>query len=104
MWDDFLHEHPDKVLDSSNGDIACDSYHKYKEDVALLKELGAQFYRFSISWPRILPNGTVQNVNQPGVDYYLNLLKVCYPEEVIAGWSSYTGLHSYSRRTTLNQS
>lgn len=101
MWDDFVHAHPDYIQDNSNGDIACDSYHKYKEDVALLKELGAQFYRFSISWPRILPNGTVQNVNQPGVDYYLNLLKVCSRRRSYK--CNYTGLHSYSRRTTLNQ-
>lgn len=76
IWDDFAHEHPELIADGSNGDVACDSFHHYREDVALLKELGAQFYRFSISWPRILPNGTINNINEEGIAYYTNLLKV----------------------------
>lgn len=65
-------------MDGSNADIACDSYHKYKEDVALLKEMGADFYRFSISWSRILPSGflntSVNYRETPGVKYYRNIL------------------------------
>ncbi|XP_030753401.1 myrosinase 1-like [Sitophilus oryzae] len=73
-WDVFTHI-PAKIYNNDTGDVACDSYNKYKEDVALLKELGLKSYRFSISWPRILPDGTPIKINQAGVDYYLNLLK-----------------------------
>jgi beta-glucosidase/6-phospho-beta-glucosidase/beta-galactosidase len=62
------------VLNQDNGDVACDSYHKYLEDVEMLKHLGANHYRFSLSWSRILPTGYVNQVNQPGVDYYKNLI------------------------------
>ncbi|CAG7828745.1 unnamed protein product, partial [Allacma fusca] len=53
---------------------ACDSYNKYKEDVQLLKEAGADFYRFSLAWTRILPDGTTKNINQAGIDYYNKLI------------------------------
>lgn len=76
LWDDYLHNTPNVTVDNSNADVACDSYHRYEEDVALLKKLGATVYRFSISWPRILPSGTSQNINLKGVEYYVNLLKV----------------------------
>jgi beta-glucosidase/6-phospho-beta-glucosidase/beta-galactosidase len=74
IWDRGTHEHPDWVADNSNGDIACDSYHKYKEDVQLLKDLGVDFYRFSIAWSRVLPTGKIDQINQAGIDYYNNLI------------------------------
>ncbi|KAJ3649784.1 hypothetical protein Zmor_021507 [Zophobas morio] len=73
-WDHFTHTYPDHIANGDNGDIACDSYHKYLEDVELLKDLGANFYRFSLSWSRILPTGNADEVNQAGVDYYKNLI------------------------------
>ncbi|ENN74638.1 hypothetical protein YQE_08757, partial [Dendroctonus ponderosae] len=76
IWDWFTHTYPEKIANGSNGDVAADSYHKYEEDVDLIKNLGANFYRFSLSWSRILPNGTVDQINQDGVDYYLALLKL----------------------------
>nr|WPM03624.1 glycoside hydrolase family 1 [Phyllotreta armoraciae] len=73
-WDRWTHCTPSLIANSDNADIACDSYHKYKEDVALLRNMGAQFYRFSISWPRILPDGLVNKINEPGVQYYRDLI------------------------------
>ena len=72
VWDTFSHT-PGKVRGGDTGDIACDSYRRYREDVALLASLGLSSYRFSISWPRIQPGGRGA-VNQRGLDYYRALL------------------------------
>ena len=56
IWDTFCRL-PRKILDGTNGDVACDHYHLYKEDVALMKALGVTTYRFSIAWPRLFPEG-----------------------------------------------
>ncbi|KAH7570702.1 hypothetical protein JRO89_XS05G0162500 [Xanthoceras sorbifolium] len=55
IWDIFTQKHSDKIKDGSSGVVAIDSYHRYKEDVALMKDIGFDAYRFSISWSRILP-------------------------------------------------
>jgi len=68
IWDVFAHT-PGKIERSETGDVACDHYHRYKEDVALMRELGVQAYRFSISWSRILPDGRGQ-LNAAGFDFY----------------------------------
>ena len=72
IWDVCAHT-PGKIHDGSNADVACDSYHRLDEDLALLSELGVNSYRFSISWPRVLPNG-IGEVNEKGVDYYNRLI------------------------------
>ena len=56
IWDTFSHT-PGKVVENATGDIADDHYHRYKEDVQLMKSLGVKSYRFSIAWPRVFPNG-----------------------------------------------
>ncbi|OPZ89576.1 MAG: Beta-glucosidase [Firmicutes bacterium ADurb.Bin419] len=71
IWDRFSHT-PGKVLNSDNGDVACDHYHRYEEDVRLMKELGLKYYRFSIAWPRIFPDGTGKP-NEKGIDFYKRL-------------------------------
>ncbi|GAB4828116.1 hypothetical protein Ancab_035031, partial [Ancistrocladus abbreviatus] len=55
IWDTFTHEHPEKIVDHSTGDVADDFYHRFKVDVKLMKEVGLESFRFSIAWPRILP-------------------------------------------------
>jgi beta-glucosidase len=72
IWDRFTHT-PGKVKDGSTGDVACDQYHRYKEDIAILKRLNMKSYRFSTSWPRVQPAGTGP-VNQAGLDYYSRLV------------------------------
>ncbi|KAF6214882.1 hypothetical protein GE061_009626 [Apolygus lucorum] len=74
IWDNITHERPSFVANNNNGDVAADSYHRYKEDVQLLENIGFQMYRFSVSWARILPNGRINNVNKAGIDYYMNLI------------------------------
>ena len=71
IWDRFSHT-PGKVKGAATGDVACDSYHRYKEDVALLKALNLKSYRFSVSWPRIQPDGA-GDTNPKGIDYYKRL-------------------------------
>lgn len=61
------------VLYNETGDVACDHYHRYKEDVALMKEIGLKYYRFSISWSRILPEG-IGSINEKGLQFYSNLV------------------------------
>jgi beta-glucosidase len=72
VWDTFSHT-PGRVHGDDNGDIACDSYHRYPEDIALIGDLGLNSYRFSISWPRVQPGGRGP-ANQKGIDYYRALL------------------------------
>ncbi len=72
IWDSFSHL-PGKISRGDTGDIACDSYHRYREDVALMASLGLNSYRFSVSWPRVQPGGAGA-VNQKGLDYYRALL------------------------------
>jgi beta-glucosidase len=72
IWDTFSHT-PGKIEDGSNGDRANDHYHRYKEDVGLIRNLGARAYRFSIAWPRVFPEGTGKP-NPKGLDFYNRLL------------------------------
>jgi beta-glucosidase len=72
IWDTFAHT-PGKIADHSNADRASDHYHRYKEDVRLIKALGVKAYRFSIAWPRVFPQGTGAP-NPKGLDFYDRLL------------------------------
>lgn len=72
IWDTFSHT-SGLVFQGHTGDVACDHYHRMEEDVALMRELGLQTYRFSISWPRIFPDGSGQP-NPKGLDFYRRLV------------------------------
>ncbi|MFI6345801.1 GH1 family beta-glucosidase [Streptomyces sp. NPDC050560] len=72
IWDTFSHT-PGKIDGDDHGDVACDHYHRWPEDLGLMKELGAGAYRFSIAWPRVLPGGDGE-VNQAGLDFYDRLV------------------------------
>ena len=72
IWDRFAHT-PGKIEDGSNGDVACEHYTRFPQDIALMKSLGMKAYRFSIGWPRILPEGRGR-LNVAGIDFYSRLV------------------------------
>lgn len=74
-WDEFVRI-PGKTFKGTNGDVAVDHYHRYKEDIALMAEMGLKTYRFSISWPRIYPKGKGE-VNEKGLEFYDNVIDEC---------------------------
>ena len=76
IWDAFSH-FPGKIYGDQNGDKAADAYHRFEEDLDLMRQMGIRHYRFSLSWPRIFPDGTVQNLNPAGLDYYDRLVDGC---------------------------
>ena len=72
IWDTFSHT-PGKTFNGDTGDVACDHYHRWRDDIQLMQRLGLQAYRFSIAWPRVLPQGTGA-VNAKGLDFYDQLV------------------------------
>ncbi|CAH2059129.1 unnamed protein product, partial [Iphiclides podalirius] len=74
IWDHMTHTNPTVIKDQSNGDIAADTYHNYKRDVEMMRELGLDAYRFSLSWSRILPDGFSNRINEAGVSFYNNYI------------------------------
>ena len=72
IWDTRC-KHQGGVVHGDTGDVACDHYHRYAEDIGLIKSLGVDAYRFSVAWPRVLPQGRV-GVNQTGLDFYDRLI------------------------------
>lgn len=72
IWDRFSHT-PGRIEDASNGDVACDHYHRWRDDVSLMRQHNLQAYRFSIAWPRILPTGRGA-INPAGLDFYSRLV------------------------------
>ncbi len=72
IWDRFSHT-PGRIANGDSGDVACDHYHRWQEDIALMRRLGLKAYRFSVAWPRILPEGAGR-VNPAGLDFYDRLV------------------------------
>lgn len=109
VWDTFSHT-PGKTYHGETGDVADDSYHLYKEDVQLLKALGVQTYRFSISWSRVIPDGAGK-LNSKGLDYYkrvvdellannitpyVTLFHWDLPQALDGGWQNRATAESYA--------
>ena len=80
IWDTFSHT-PGKTFKDQTGDVAADHYHRWKADVDLMKTLGLHMYRFSISWPRILPKGKGA-INQAGIDFYSRLVDYLLEKDI----------------------
>ncbi|MFZ0640751.1 MAG: GH1 family beta-glucosidase [Candidatus Acidiferrales bacterium] len=72
VWDEFVRQ-PGAIRDGQTGDVACDFYHRYAEDIARMKSMGLQAFRFSVCWSRVIPEGTGA-VNQKGLDFYSHLV------------------------------
>merc|ERR1712038_18472 len=87
IWDVFT-KVPGTIIDGSSGDVACDSYHNYKEDVRLMKEMGLTSYRFSIGWTRILPEGTGAR-NPDGIQFYHNLIAELLANDIVPAVTLY---------------
>jgi beta-glucosidase len=72
IWDRFSHK-PGNITNGETGDVACDHYHRWRDDIQLMKDIGLNAYRFSISWSRLLPEGTGR-INTAGIDFYSRLV------------------------------
>nr|CAD5128092.1 Glycosyl hydrolase, family 1 [Chloroflexia bacterium] len=96
IWDRFSHT-PGKTRDGHTGDVACEHYYRYETDVALMAELGLTAYRFSLAWPRILPEGRGR-INQPGLDFYRRLVDALLRH----GITPYATLYHWDLPVTLD--
>ena len=81
VWDMFCRK-PDAIWNGQSGDVACDHYHRYAEDVALMQQIGLKAYRLSVSWPRVLPDGTGKP-NQAGLDFYSRLVDALLDANIV---------------------
>jgi len=81
VWDSFSHIEG-KIKNGDTGDTACDHYHLWRDDIGLLKKLGVNAYRFSISWPRIFPTGKENEPNQIGLDFYSRLVDALLENQI----------------------
>src|SRR5262245_10088158 len=95
IWDTYTHQ-PGNIRNNDNGDVANDHYHRYREDVALMKDIGANSYRFSIAWPRIFPEGMGQ-ANPKGLAFYSRLVD----ELKAAGIEPFATLYHWDLPQTL---
>ncbi|XP_050212183.1 beta-glucosidase 12-like isoform X2 [Mercurialis annua] len=83
IWDHFTHKFPERIIGGANADVAVDFYHRYQEDVNIMKNMGLDAFRFSISWSRILPNGKVSGgFNKKGIDFYNNLINKLHSQGI----------------------
>ncbi|MEM1484442.1 GH1 family beta-glucosidase [Oscillospiraceae bacterium PP1C4] len=95
IWDRYCAV-PGNVLNGDTGEVACDHYHRYKEDVQLMKKMGLHAYRFSVAWPRVMPNGRGE-VNEKGIAFYSDLVD----ELLAAGIEPYVTLYHWDMPQAL---
>ena len=97
IWDRFS-SLPGRIADGSSGEMACDHYHNWEEDLDLIQEMGAGAYRFSTAWPRIQPLGSGR-FNAEGLQFYSRLVDGYFPEGSNPGYASTIGIsHSRCRK------
>ncbi|XP_061727376.1 cytosolic beta-glucosidase-like [Cydia pomonella] len=82
-WDFYLHKQPDIVEDCTNADVTTDSYRLFKRDIQMLKHLGVKSYRFSLSWTRILPDGTTNHINPRGIAHYRKFIDLLLENDIL---------------------
>ncbi|CAN1250296.1 Beta-glucosidase 24 [Linum perenne] len=83
VWDRFTHNFPDRILGGGNGDVALDHYHKFEEDVKRMLYMNVDAYRFSISWPRVIPSGRRSDgISEQGIAFYHRLLDVLIENKI----------------------
>ncbi|CAN1170629.1 Beta-glucosidase 12 [Linum perenne] len=83
VWDRFTHQFPDRIEGGGNGDIALDHYHRFKEDVKRMLYMNVDAYRFSISWPRVIPSGRISDgISEKGIAFYHSLLDVLIENKI----------------------
>jgi beta-glucosidase len=87
IWDTFAHT-PGRIEDGATGDVACDHYHRFREDVELMASLGLGAYRFSVAWPRVLPHGDGA-VNTRGLDFYDRLVDALLEHGIVPALTLY---------------
>ena len=80
IWDEFCGQ-KGKILNDEKGDNACEFYHRYEDDLTLMHQMGIRNFRFSLSWPRILPKGTGE-INEEGITFYNNLIDKCLSHNI----------------------
>ncbi len=97
MWD-WYSRLPGKTVNGDTGDTACDHYHRFKEDVQLLKDLGVKAYRFSVAWPRIFPTGHGK-VNAKGLDFYSQLVDELIKNDI----QPFLGFYHWDHPNVLEQ-
>ncbi|XP_010159376.1 PREDICTED: cytosolic beta-glucosidase-like [Eurypyga helias] len=90
VWDTFTHQGGDRVFKNQTGDVACGSYTLWEKDLKCIKQLGLTHYRFSLSWSRLLPDGTTGFINQKGIQHINKLYPFALPQtlEDEGVWSS----------------
>ena len=98
IWDTYC-EQPGNIVDHSSGAVACDQYHRYAEDIGLMKQLGVSAYRLSIAWPRIVPEPG--KVNDKGIEHYVRLLDALRDADIKPVVTRIIGICRNGRRTAV---